>query len=268
MAEFGLSYDSQLSRVRLTGTAPGLADTFTRTVVERSTNGVRWTAVRGGLDLAWIAGELLRLDDYEFVDGTPNLYRVRVIELISGSTLWVEQDQITPNLDRVWIKTLTRPYLNRAVTVKDYSDVDRPARGGVFEVVGRSVPVAVSDLRGSRRWTMEILVDTQAEADEFGLVFASGDPMYVHVPADCDVPGGYVSLGTVTTSRTARRSSRRVIALPFTEVAAPGPDVVGATVTWQSVLNAYPTWQDVLDAHLTWASLLELIGDPTDEIVP
>ena len=251
-----LTYDGILARVRLAAT--GLAsDPVT---VQRSTNQVRWVTVRGGASLS-PSGGVIRLDDYEFASDVANHYRLLAPGVVGAG-------QITPALDGVWLKSLARPFLNRKVTVKDYSGVERPARVGVFEVVGRSMPVAISDVRGSRRWTMEVLTHTPAEARDLDLVMASGDPIFVHVPADCDVPGGYVSIDTVTVSRRARRTPRRVFELPCVEVAAPGPDIVGATVTVQTVLATYATCADVLAAHPTCQDLLELIGDPTDVIVP
>lgn len=222
--------------------------------VERSTNQVTWVTVRGGASLPSGA---IALDDYEFAPDVLNYYRV------TGQTA----ASITPTLGGVWLKSIARPFLNRQVTVKDYSDVERPSRAGLFDVVGRSFPVAVHDVRGSRRWTLEVLTQTLAEASNVDLVLASGDLLFVHVPTDCPVPGGYVTVGDTSEARTQRTSVRRIFNLPCIEVAAPGPDVVGAAVNWQSVLNSYATWQDVLDAHTTWESVLELIGSPTDVVV-
>jgi len=160
------------------------------------------------------------------------------------------------------------PAGDRPGIVQDYSDVERPSRAGVFDVIGRSLPVAVSDVRGSRRWTLDLLTETPAETATLDLILASGDPLLIQVPADCDVPGGYVSVGDTTTRRIARQTQRRITSVPCVEVVPPGPDVVGATLTWQTVLSAYPTWADVVAAHGTWADLQELIGSPEDVIVP
>ncbi|MGW3619489.1 carbohydrate binding domain-containing protein [Micromonospora arida] len=175
---------------------------------------------------------------------------------------------ITPTLDGVWIKSVARPFLNRQVTVVDHTAVERRGRAGVFDVVGRSFPVSVSDVRGSRRWELEVMTETRDEAEDFDLLLASGDVLLIHVPAASDVPGGYVAVGDTSERRRARKSIARVFSLSCVEVAAPGPDVVGATSNWQTVLNNYATWQDVLNAHATWQDLLELIGSPTDVIVP
>lgn len=182
-----------------------------------------------------------------------------------------ETDSVSPTLDAVWIKSIVRPFLNTAVDIRSYSEIKRPGRSGIFEVVGRSAPVAVTDVRGSRRFTIELRCETPDEADDLELVLASGDPLFIQVPTTVDListtPGGYVVVGDITRWALAPHLPITIIELPCTVVAAPGPDVVGATVTWQSVLNAYGTWDAVVDAHDDWASLLELIGDPGDVIV-
>lgn len=260
------TYDAGLSRVRVS--ASGLSGSPVTALVERSIDGVTWSTVRGGTSVTVSGGSLtLPVDDYEFIDGLANTYRVTAYNV---SDVQVDQETaaITPDLTGVWLKSIGRPFLNRQVTVADYSDIERPSRAGVFDVIGRSYPVAVSDVRGSRRWTLEVLTSTTAEATDLDLILASGDPLFVHVPADCTIPGGYVTVGDTTQRRTSRRGLRRMFVLPCVEIAAPGADVVGATSTWQTVVSTYATWSDVISAHTTWADLLELIGSPSDVIVP
>lgn len=242
--------------------------TLGTTVAERSTDLVRWVTVRGGQALAGNGGDTLALDDYEFTADVSNTYRWKVIEPSSGATVFTESSSITPALTKVWVKSIARPWLNREVTVADFSEVERAARAGVFDVVGRSFPIAVSDVRGSKRYTLEVLTETATAERDFDLLLASGDPIFLHVPAASMVPGGYFTIGDTTARRTGRTSRKRVFELELTEIAAPGPDVVGATITWQGVLSAYATWQAVLDAHATWNSLLELIGSPSDVVAP
>ena len=209
------------------------------------------------------------------MSGTPPTSNtIRVDEayfvVIGGSPVFA--GSITPVLGGVWLKSVARPFLNRQVTVRDFSEVSRPNRGGVFEVVGRSYPVAVTDVRGSRRWTLELRTDTPQQADELDLLLAGGDILLVHVPQAAGrisaVPGGYVTVGdTREVTPPTFDLQMRVFELPLVEVAAPGPDVIGAAVTCQTVLSTYATCQAVLDAQPTCLSLLELVGDPTDVIV-
>lgn len=174
---------------------------------------------------------------------------------------------VTPALGSVWIKNLSRPFLNRPVTVTDWGDVEREARNGVFPIVGRTMPVAVTDLRLSRSYELVLTTATVDEAEELDLCLASGEPILVHVPADCDVPGMYAVVGNVAVSRREARSARRYLTLPLTEVAAPGPDVVGATNTWASVIATYATWADLIAANPTWQDLLDGVADPGDVVV-
>lgn len=259
-----LTYDSALSRVRVAASA--LSVSAVTATVERSTDQISWTTVRGASALT-VTGQAASVDDYEFAADVVNYYRVTAYNVSAVQTNQ-ETSSVTPTLGGVWIKSVARPFLNRQVTVVDHSAIERRGRAGVFDVVGRSYPVAVSDVRGSRRWELEVLTETTTEAEDFDLLLASGDVLLIHVPADVDVPGGYVTVGDTNERRTSRKSIRRVFSLACIEVAAPGPDVVGATSNWQTVLTAYPTWQDVLNAHPTWNDLLELIGSPTDVIVP
>lgn len=224
--------------------------------VERSTDQVRWSTIRGGADVTVLA-DAWKLDDYEFEPDVVNYYRARG-----------EVQSITPTLTRVWLKSISRPWLNREVTVVDFSDVTRQARAGVFDIVGRSFPIAVSDVRSGKSYTLELLTETATEERDLDIVIASGDPLFVQPPATSRVPGGYYTVGNTADRRLARTSPKRVFSLPLAEVAAPGPDVIGATSTCQTVLNTYATCSAVLAAHPTCADLLELIGDPTEVIVP
>jgi hypothetical protein len=178
-----------------------------------------------------------------------------------------QTNSITPALDTVWLKNLARPFLNRPVTVNDWSDVERPSRNGVFPIVSRTLPIAVTDLRLSRRYELVLTTPTPAEAKELDLCLASGDPILVHVPADCPIPGLYAVVGTVVVSRREKRSPRRYLTLPLVEVVAPGPDIIGATNTWASVIATYATWADLIAANATWQDLLDGVADPGDVVV-
>lgn len=250
--------DPILSRVRLAGTA---LDEGTTALFERSKNNLYWTTVRGGSAVSISGSDTADLDDYEFVPNAVNYYRVT-----AGSDVFTTT--ITPSQSGVWFKSITRPFLNRAVEVVDYNDISRPARNGVFEVIGRSYPVAVTDVRSSRRWTYEVKTETVVDADALELVFASGDPLYVQTDGVHDIPGGYVVVEDMTRSRFGHRSTRRHFTLPVIEVAPPASDVVGATSTWETLVAEFGTWADVLAAFGTWADVAEYVADPSVVIVP
>lgn len=237
-------YLGDLSRVRISGTATG--------VLERSVDGSRWTVVRGGSKV----DDSFVVDDYEFPAGVPVTYRV-------GS----DTDTITVNLDTVWIKAIQHPFLNRPVTVTDWSSIGREFRGGVFPVVGRSFPVSVTDLRGARTYSLEIAAHTEEQARDIDYLLASGGPVFVHVPAGSRIPQIYAVITGSDERRAAPRSERRIFTLELQEVAVPGVDVVGATTIWQSVIDQYGTWTDLMGDFDTWSDLIDSTSDPGSVIV-
>jgi hypothetical protein len=253
-----LTLDTVLSRVRIAGTglAAGLA------VFERRVGaGTAWTTVRGGEAVA-VTGGAASLDDYEFVPGVANDYRI-----FDGSLFW--QTSITPVQDEVWLKSISRPFLNRPVSVVAHEDISRAARNGIFPIVGRSAPVAITDVRLAREWQMTVKADSVSDADAIELVLAGGDPLFIQVPADeRDIPGGYVAVGTMVRRRFGHVSQRRWFDLPCTTIAPPGPGVVGATATWEALVAAYDNWSDVLSAFGSWAAVAEYVADPSTVIVP
>lgn len=208
--------------------------------------------------------------------GISAISRAIVAALEHSAYLNEQTGTITPSLaatcgvNAVWLKSIGRPFLNRTVQVMQRPDttVDRPARAGIFDVVGRSFPIAVNTVRSSRRWTMYLQTVSDAEAEAVDLMLASGDVLLVQAPAGCDVETGYVSVGDVTNTRHPLRPQKRLWALPMTEVAPPGPDVTPSPGTWATVLATYATWADVLAANATWADLLTLVGSPSEVIVP
>ena len=176
----------------------------------------------------------------------------------------------TPTLTAIWLKSVTRPFLNRPATVVGFTDPARPSRSSEFDVVGRSYPIAVNDIRSSRRWAVDLYTATADDAQTLDYVLAAGDVMLLHTPAGCEVPGGYVQIKDYGQRHPAGRvrGASRVTSLPLVEVAPPGPDVAANLVTWASVLAMYATWADLLAANPTWADVLQLVGDPSEAIVP
>lgn len=177
---------------------------------------------------------------------------------------------ITPVLSGIWLKSIYRPFLNRMIRVlRGFVETTQQFRGGAFNIVGRSVPVVVTDLRGSREWQLGVCTNTAEQTTSFDIMLSSGDPFFLHVPdmTNLPIPSMHIKVGDTNAQKVAF-SDKRTWSLPLTEIAAPGADVVGSTSTWQTVLSTYTTWQQVLDNHLNWASVLELVGDESEVLVP
>lgn len=260
-----LTYDGQLSRVRIdlaaAATNPDTAGAFptgSTWLVQRSTDLVTWATVRGGQDVP-VDAATLPLDDYGFETGAENNYRVQV-HASDGDLLWTFRDQVTVVVDRVWWKNTARAFLNQTVTVLDFGDVTRPSRNGVFGVVGSEDAIIVSDVAGPRQYELRIVVDGVGAAGSFERVVAAGDVVHLQGPPDCEVPGGYYSVGDVTISRPSRKSKRRIFAMPLTAGAPPDAATVAVAGTYRGVLYSYVTYQAVLDGNDTYRDLAERVG--------
>jgi hypothetical protein len=188
-------------------------------------------------------------------------------------TLATETASIVPTITGVWLKDIAKPFLNRTLDcVPNQTPITRRARNGIFPIVGRTYPVAVTDVRLARELSIEVITQTTQEWQELDLITSTGDIFFIQTPPGNSLPTMYVAVGDTSLRRPLRNqrcgNDWRVFTLPLTEVAAPTADVVGALGTWQTVVNTYATWSDVLANHATWSDLLTLVGGANEVIVP
>lgn len=261
------TYDPVLSRIRLAGTFLSPA---AYAVFDRTTDGVRYTTVRGGSEVPVVA-QNANADDYEFPTGVQITYRLRGYSALDA-LLFTNTTTITQDVDDVWLKVPAAPYLNTPVNVLDRSEITRRSRAGVFDIVGRSTPVMVGDVASSRAYTLMLQTDTAAEKSNLDYLFASGEVVFVQVPAGTEyIPAGYFSAGDsseVPYDKGGDVAPKRKWSVPLTEVAAPGPEVVGSAYTWTSVVADYASWTTLIADNASWSVLLQRTGSPSDVIVP
>lgn len=259
------TYDTFLARVQLVAT--DLPTDTVRLVIKRGL--VHPAGLRGG-DRAVDDGDTVYFDDYEFISGELNTYKVTAFD-DDDEELGNTTASLTPTLTSIWLKSPLYPFLNAKVSVIDFSDVVTPARGALFDVLGRADPVAVTEIRGSRRYSAVLRASTAAEERAIILALSFGLTMFLHVPPDCTVPRSmHAFVGDVSSVRprgAAHDTKVRYITLPLTECAPPDLSIVGATITWAGVIALWDTWEDVLEAKASWLELLMHIGDPDDEMV-
>lgn len=185
----------------------------------------------------------------------------------TGTPTFLMSATITPTLTGVWLCSTMRSFLNRLISVASYEEPAREARGGGNYVAGRTLPIAQVELAAARTWPLTVRVASLAAARELEYAVASGDVFYLLVPADSPIPSGYYRAGSMSAVHGRPNGSARWFTLPLTECAAPGPDVVTASATWDTVIAAYGTWADVVAAVATWEDLLDLVGDPSEVVV-
>jgi len=185
-------------------------------------------------------------------------------------TPFTNQDtgNITPAVAYFRIKNPSRPSLNVRVTPLDTPTITRPARTGVFDVLGRNLPVTVSDVQSSRRFTMTIDVVGYSAMIDMDNRFALGEPMFLQAPNQPgQLPTLYFVAGDVSYVEDALGSSNYTFTIPVIEVAKPGSTVYGALYFWSDVVANYATWTAVVAANATWSALMSNISTNT-VIVP
>lgn len=262
-----VTYDATLNRLRLSGTALGAG--ATQAYVWRTTdNFVTSQVIRGGF-AAPVSGGVLTVDDYEFPVGVPVTYQMTSYDAGLVVQASFNSAPITQDIAAPWAKSLSRPFLNQPIVIQDIGDISAPARNAVHDVVGRSVGIAVSDVRAGRRFVATLVTEDEQASLNMRALLASGDPIYLQMPAAEDelVPTGYFAVDDAARQLAMRRTPRRYWPLQLIECAAPGPDVVGAQVTWQTVVSTYATWSALIAAKATWNDVLQLVAPPSEVIV-
>jgi hypothetical protein len=191
---------------------------------------------------------------------------------------------ITPQLTKVWFKSVTHPFLNIAMPsacdpiglnpiemLEPLSRVSRAPRTGIFPIVNRTYPIAVNDLRLGRAWSIALRTWTAAALKQIDFLLASGDVILIQTPCvGCaeTVESGYVVALDAGYVRHHRYRQRAIWDIDVQEIAAPGPDIVYAQGTWQSVINQYGSWSAVLAAFPSWQALLAILPQASEVIVP
>lgn len=193
--------------------------------------------------------------------GATAVSRSAVAAFAKRGYLQRDTQTITPTPLGVWVKSITRPSLNQQVTVTDFSEIIRPGRSALFEIVGRTLPIANTELAGSQRFTLTCTTPDKGAELALDNALAAGDVIFLQTPhADCPFPTVYAVVGDVARSKHSKRTTRRYFDLPLTECAAPANIVTGDTVLWADIIATYATWQDLLNAKATWSDVIDSVS--------
>lgn len=193
--------------------------------------------------------------------GAAAVSKARLMYMVPRPYTNRETSVITPVLDSVWIKNVRRPSLNRKITVTGVSDITRPARVSIVDVIGRTYPVAINDVRGSQRLTLSVSVPSLAAAADFDNAMLTGHTVFIQGPElACAVPTLYATVGDTTQRKTSARGVRRYFDLPLTEVAAPESTVYSDTFVYADVLATYATIADVVAANASYSALVDKVS--------
>lgn len=165
------------------------------------------------------------------------------------------------NVKPYWLMNPQRPGQNIRVEIMDFTEITNASRAAVFDVLGRSWPVVVSDFMASDAFSFNIDAGTKAEAKELQGRIALGEPMYLLAPnANDDVDTLYFSTMSLTRKLDAKGSSW-TLTVECRQIPQPSPSVYGSTYVWADVVSDYATWADVVAAVPSWANLVDKVSD-------
>lgn len=202
------------------------------------------------------------------VTGGASAFNRGIVLTFAPATI-VQAASIYANLDGIWIKSVMRSFLNRtwSVLYPGGDEIGRAGRGAEHEVRNRTLPTAVTELGGSRQLALIVRTTTAEDTRWLDYVIAAGDVIFVHAPADCPVPTLYARIVSSEVRRIRPTGQVWRTTIPIREVAAPGPDIITASATWDTIFAQYGTFDQLLADFATFDELLELVGDPSEVIV-
>lgn len=167
------------------------------------------------------------------------------------------------NVKPYWLMNPARPGQNIRVEITGFSEITNGGRTGIFEIVGRSAPVIISDIMESNSFEFTIDAATKSEAKEIAGRLALGDPMFLLVPdPNADIDTFYFTATSMKRSVDAPGGSWS-ITVQAREVSQPAPAVYGSTYIWNDVATDYVSWTAVVadPQNATWSNLVDRISD-------
>lgn len=211
--------------------------------------GTTWEAVRihedydladnPGIIVPISVGAAVTFYDYEAPNGTATGYRARTLHNYSGSyaaSAWTSTQTATWTSTSWWIKDPEAPALNLdlgATRLTSYADINRAARQGVFQALGATTPIVVSDTRAGPTGSITLTLLATTEQDDLNALLDSLDVLLLQGPATHGHPDRYVRFADHASSRAIDRSwsvtTRET--LGWIEVSATGGAQTGAQYT-------------------------------------
>jgi hypothetical protein len=166
------------------------------------------------------------------------------------------------SVERTMLKHPGRPALNAAVRVSEGPSLTRPVAQGIFDVLGRQTPVAVSMRRNSARGDLHLVTFDDAEREALLLLLDDGTPLLLQTPSGYGVGNVYIAVGEVSEERATGFGPEplRRWTLPFVVVDRPTGAALAVGNSWADILASYGSWDAMRAAEGTWAGVLEGLG--------
>ena len=221
-----------------------------------------WTDVIRAGSTVTLSGGFAVVYDYEAPLDVPVSYVVTQVVPASGTPAKATSAVVTvKSFGYTWLKDPGLPSRNvRLEEVGGIAEVTRPARSGVFHIIGRSHPVVISARREGQQGDFVFTTATDAQRQDIVDLVSRGTVLLLQTPAGYSVGSVYIHVDDVTETRltgVGTETSRRWT-LPFTEVDRPtGLATAPLGTTWAVVKATYQDWQALKDTQMAWYEVLE-----------
>lgn len=200
------------------------------------------------------------LEDYEAPVDQRVFYRARWYDENGVMSDEVTTKTVTaPTIEDgsyVWVKAPGTPAMNTKVMMAENPTWEMAGRAAHYQVIGRSAPVVISEVRSSRSGKMKIRIEDWEVNDAARRLLASGLPILVQAQPGHGIDGNlYLAVGNVTYAPEQWNATLPgwLWELDVTEIDRPVGGLQGsAGRTWQDVLDEFETWDEVFATYGTW----------------
>ncbi|MEV8373016.1 hypothetical protein AB0P21_09780 [Kribbella sp. NPDC056861] len=230
---------------------------FNWATITRTAPGGVAEPIRDGVNVALNDGGWIGFD-YEAPLGVPLTYTATFTRTGDPETVVAASPAVVLDAGgygRAWLSNAVDPASAVLAWVEGLDEIERPAEVGVFDMVGRSLPVVVTGTRGSRRGQLRLVTATLDERDALWGLLDDGDVLLLRTTREFGIGNLYFAVQKATESRATRLGMHpaRRFGLEFVETSAPiGRLVSGRDNTWRQVVTGAATWQDVKDQRADW----------------
>lgn len=203
--------------------------------IERSIDGgTTWSAVRGATASTatntWVTSwgsNAVTVVDYEVPNGTSVLYRARGNWVNSGVTVtgpWTSSASTSWSSTSTFIKDPLVPSRNATFRLRYMPSPSRRRPQGVFDVIGRTSPIVITDVRHDDEGVMTIHTPDTTAATKLATL-AQSTTWLIHAPSSHRLPT-YVVAGDITENRAVRtaQDQNRYWDVPYVAITAPADD--------------------------------------------
>lgn len=234
---------------------------YTLVTVYRIVGATR-TAIRAATDVA-VAGALsASVQDFEAPLAVSVTYVLNAdgVDVATSNAV-----TLTATDSTFWIKHPSIASYNLQVQVVSVDSVIRSARVlNTVNVLGRSTPIVITDVRQARKGSMVIHTDDAAGQTAVLNLFDNGEALFFQAPPTFGFPDMYFVAGDLEEVWEGGTGTdyTHTWHFPFTEVAQPATQTnITALNSWTLVVN-FGSWNNVLNKRATW---LDVLNNPWTE---